>query len=75
MNLKKLKKEYERKIFESATSEQVEEEMLDKLESIFDELNELENQIEEQEELSDEWRNYLTSERMEEEFMYANRMC
>lgn len=75
MKLKELKKKYERKIFDSATSEKVEEEMFDKLEKIFDELNELENQIEEQEQLSDEWRNYLTSERMEEEFMYANRMC
>lgn len=75
MDLKELKKKYERKIIDSATSERVEEKMLDELEEIFDRFAELDMDIEKQKELSNEWREYLKSEDLDNEFMYANRAC
>ena len=75
MDLKELKRKYEKKIIDSATSEQVEEKMLDELEEIFDRFAELDMDIEKQKELSNEWREYLKSEDLDNEFMYANRAC
>lgn len=75
VDLKELKRKYERKIIDSATSEQVEEKMLDELEEIFDRFAELDMDIEKQKELSREWKEYLKSEDLDNEFMYANRAC
>lgn len=75
MDLKELKRKYEKKIIDSATSEQVEEKLLDELEEIFDRLAELDIDIEKQKELSIEWKEYLKSEDLDNEFMYANRAC
>lgn len=75
MDLKELKRKYERKIIDSATSEQVEEKLLDELEEIFDRLEELDGDIEREKELSEEWKYYLKTEDLDNEFMYANRAC
>jgi hypothetical protein len=75
MDLKELKRKYERKIIDSATTEQIEEKLLDELEEIFDRFAELDVDIEKQKELSNEWKEYLKSEDLDNEFMYANRAC
>lgn len=75
MDLKELKDKFEKRIIDCATSERVEEKLLDELEELFERLEELDGDIEREKELSEEWKYYLKTEDLDNEFMYANRAC
>lgn len=75
MNKYKIQEIYEKRITNSEISKIKQEELLDRLEKIFDELYDLECDIETEKENSKDYRSYISAAEMDNEFMYSNRMC
>lgn len=78
MSINEIKSYFRREIIGCSISEEREEELLEKLESITDDLLGLEREIEDELEKKEEYEdnlNYQTAEEQEIEFLYANRVC
>ena len=78
MSINEIKSYFRREIIGCSISEEREEELLEKLESITDDLLGLEREIEDELEKKEEYEanlDYQTAEEQEIEFLYANRVC
>ena len=72
MSINEIYKYFKKEIYENAADEKEEEKMLEKLEEIDDLLRELEKDIERNEEISREHKEYLDCEQMNADFVYSN---
>lgn len=78
MSINEIKSYFRREIIGCSISEEREEELLEKLESITDDLLGLEREIEDELEKKEEYEDnldYQTAEEQKIEFLYANRVC
>ena len=78
MSINEIKSYFRREIIGCSISEEREEELLEKLESITDDLLGLEREIEDELEKKEEYEDnldYQTAEEQDIEFLYANRVC
>lgn len=78
MSINEVKNYFRREIIGCSISDKREEELLEKLESITDDLLDLEREIEDELEKKEEYEDnldYQTAEEQDTEFLYANRVC
>ena len=78
MSINEVKNYFRREIIGCSISDEREEELLKKLESITDDLLDLEREIEDELEKKEEYEDnldYQTAEEQNTEFLYANRVC